>query len=69
MPKFLPSQNGEWVKFDDIKEFLKTAPNNGSTPCCFFSREKIRTGVNENGQSHFESVPWCNHEATQRAIP
>jgi len=27
------SRDGEWVKFEDIKEFLKTPTNTGSMPC------------------------------------
>lgn len=30
MPKFIPSEEGQWVKFDDIKEFLKPTANTGS---------------------------------------
>jgi len=38
--------------------------NNSSTPCRFFRRELIRTGENL-----YHSVPWCDHEPSQRAIP
>jgi len=63
------SSDGEYVKFADIKELLQTSPNNGSMPCRFFSREKISTGVNGRGETHYESVPWCNCEASQHAVP
>jgi len=39
--------------------------NNGSTPCRFFSRENIATA----GEGHYQSVPWCNHGPSQRAMP
>jgi hypothetical protein len=61
--------NGTWVKFADVKELLQTSPNNGSMPCRFFSREKISTGINGRGETHYESVPWCNCEASQHAVP
>lgn len=47
-----------------VNEAQKTPTNNGSTPCQYFRREKIRTG-----ESHYHSVPWCNHEPSQRAVP
>ena len=59
-----PNQRGEWVKFSDIKDILKPTTNNGSMPCQYFRREKICIGEN-----HYHSVPWCNHEPSQRAVP
>lgn len=43
--------------------------NNGSTPCRFFSRDKVCTGKAADGRNMYQSVPWCNHEPSQRAIP
>lgn len=31
MPKFIASPKGQWVKFDDIKEFLKPTSNTAIT--------------------------------------
>lgn len=43
--------------------------NNGSTPCRFFSRDKVCTGKAADGGNMYQSVPWCNHEPSQRAVP
>jgi hypothetical protein len=43
--------------------------NNGSTPCRFFSREKVHTGQAADGGNMYQSIPWCNHEPSQRAVP
>jgi len=43
--------------------------NNGSTPCRFFSRDKVCTGKAADGGDMYQSVPWCNHGPSQRAIP
>lgn len=43
--------------------------NNGSTPCRFFSRDKVCTGKSADGGNMYQSVPWCNHEPSQRAVP
>ena len=32
----IPEEDGEWVKFDDIKEFLKPAYNSASMTCCYY---------------------------------
>ena len=46
-----------------------TSTNNGSTPCRFFSRDKVCTGKAADGGNMYQSVPWCNHEPSQRAVP
>jgi hypothetical protein len=46
-----------------------TSYNNGSTPCRFFSRDKVFTGQSADGGNMYQSVPWCNHEPSQRAVP
>ena len=46
-----------------------TSYNNGSTPCRFFSRDKVSTGKAADGGNMYQSVPWCNHEPSQRAVP
>ena len=61
--------DGEYVKFEDVVELLKQTNNNGSTPCRFFSRDKVFTGQSADGDNTYQSVPWCNHEPSQRAIP
>lgn len=52
-------------KISEQGETEKPTANNGNTPCRFFSRENIPDGDN----SHFTSVPWCNHAPSQRAVP
>lgn len=56
-------------KISYTKESQKPAHNNGSTPCRFFSRDKVFTGQSADGGSTYQSVPWCNHEPSQRAVP
>lgn len=51
---------GFW-KTSDTKESANTSTNNTSTPCRFFSREKVQTGPD-----HYHEVPWCNHTPSQR---
>jgi hypothetical protein len=46
-----------------------TSYNNGSTPCRFFSRDNVFTGQSADGGNMYQSVPWCNHEPSQRAVP
>jgi hypothetical protein len=51
----------------EVEKFTST--NNGSTPCRFFSREKLCAGQSNDGCTAYQSVPWCNHEPSQRAVP
>lgn len=46
-----------------------TPTNNGSTPCQFFSRDKVCIGKTADGVNMYQSVPWCNHEPSQCAVP
>jgi len=49
--------------------FVQQTNNNGSTPCRFFARNKVLTGKSADGGKMYLSVPWCNHEPSQRAAP
>ena len=53
-----------WKNIRKVLLELGTSPNNGSTPCRFITRESIPLGG-----GHFQSVPFCNHEPSQRAVP
>ena len=42
-----PASDGEWVKFEDVEEFLKASANTASAPCsnCLYSiRGQFRRG-------------------------
>ena len=58
-----------WEAATKAAEARFTSHNNGSTPCQFFSRDKVSTGKAADGGNMYQSVPWCNHEPSQRAVP
>jgi len=46
--------DGEFVKFEDVKESLSTSPNTASTPCQY--HEWLRLGKDHTG---FVWCPYC----------
>ena len=52
----LESNNGEWVKFDDIKELLNTSTNSAMTKCsCCEDDEDINTYRDND----YKFCPYC----------